>query len=421
MRNDVLGVETRSPVEGDAQGVEVESSRRDTAYSDTDCSDTAYSDTARGGTSRKDTSRADSDAIVERALASSPIYTESQKQNVRHMADDLWEGRRVWQSVPFRILFEFNRRCNVQCVHCSIDRRNTGELSPHVLERLLEQIGHGSIEIMPFLGGEPTLAPLAEAGRICREHSQWLNLITNGVLFDRECFESIADVTARVQYSFHSHRRDIFERVIPGVDFDRVVKNLEDGVRIAERTGAHIVACVVPMFDMLDRLSEYVQFVADRGVKRIIVQNLYPHTPGKSRLGEDACADTPRNSVRYAEMLATAKRLGVFIETNVPQLFGDPENVPRVSSPFDLLQDNAHIVQLFRPEFCISTALQLVIEWDGTVLPCIRDRIPLGNLLTQEFDAIWNGPVMQRLRTSHFERTPSPKCASCRKFYLDHP
>lgn len=370
---------------------------------------------------QRDPSLAGSDAIVARALASSSIYTESQKENVWRMADDLHERRRVWESVPFRILFEFNRRCNVQCVHCSIDRRGAKELAPEVLDRLLDGIGHGSIEIMPFLGGEPTLAPLSEAARIARRHRQWLNLITNGILFDRECFESIADVTARVQYSFHSHRADVFARVIPGADFSRVARNLEDGVRIAERTDAQIVACIVPMYEMLDELSDYVRFVADLGVRRIIVQNLYPHTPGKSRLGDDACADTPRNRERFGEMLATAKRLGVFIETNVPQLFGDPDNVPRRASRFDLLQDNAHIVELYHPGFCISTALQLVVEWNGTVLPCIRDHIPLGNLLRQDFESIWNGPTMQRLRASHFDRTPRPSCALCRNFYLGHP
>ena len=166
------------------------------------------------------TSTRDADVIVERALARSPIYTESQKENVRLMARDLAEGRLWWRSVPFRILFEFNRRCNVQCVHCGIDRRRTGELGTDVLERLLDRIGHGSVEIMPFLGGEPTLAPIPAIAAIARRHRQWLNFITNGIRFDRALFESIADVTARVQFSLHAHRADMFRRVIPNVDFD---------------------------------------------------------------------------------------------------------------------------------------------------------------------------------------------------------
>lgn len=105
----------------------------------------------------------------------------------------------------------------------------------------------------------------------------------------------------------------------------------------------------------------------------------------------------------------------------MPELWGDPRNVPRERSRFDLLQDSAELVAQFAPEFCISTAMQAVIEHDGTVLPCIRDRIPLGNVHRRPFLELWNGEVMQSLRESHFRATPRPACRTCRRFYLGHP
>jgi radical SAM protein with 4Fe4S-binding SPASM domain len=366
--------------------------------------------------------RAASDRIVEQALASADILNESQKANVRLMAEDLLEGRRVWKSVPFRLIFEFNRRCNVQCVHCGIEREGSGEQPLVNIARLLDQIGWGVMDVMPFAGGEPTLAPLHELAALLRPRNIWLNLVTNGLLFSGDYFRPIADVTARVQYSFHAHRPDAFHRIMPQADYAKVVRNLADGVRIAEESDTQVVTCIVLMHDALDHLESYVRFVADLGVRRVIVQKLYPTTtPNLDELDPHRGRSDAEIDEVYARTLATAKRLGVFVETNVPQLFGDPENVARVRSRFELLQENAQIVALYRPDFCISTAMQTLVEWNGNVLPCCRDHIVLGNLESDPFESCWNGPRMQELRRTHFERTPSPMCARCRKYWVGHP
>ncbi len=368
---------------------------------------------------RSDRSR--SDRIVEAALAATSVYRESQKANVRLMADDLFERRSEWRSVPFRLLFEFNRLCNVKCVHCDIRRAGTEHLPIEVFERLLEEIGWGSIEVMPLAGGEPTLAPIHAAADVARRHNHWFNFITNGILFDRAYFEEIADVTARVQFSFHSHRRDVFASIMPGAEFDRVVRNLGDAVELSARTGAHVVPTIVAMRDNLDSMAEYVDFVADLGVNRVIIQKLYPHTKRFAELDANRGRSAAELDEIWSHVLETANRRRVFIETCVPHIFRRQEGVPFTRSRFDILQENAGIVGLYHPEFCISTALQTVIERDGTVLPCVRDRIVLGNILESSFMELWNGPVMQRLRRSLFDRCPSAHCAKCKEFWLGHP
>ena len=76
---------------------------------------------------------------------------------------------------------------------------------------------------------------------------------------------------------------------------------------------------------------------------------------------------------------------------------------------------------MFRPGFCIATATQTVVEWDGTVLPCIKDHIVQGNVHRTRFLDLWNGPGMQALRSTFFEASLRPYCAQCKNFYLGHP
>src|SRR5262249_28095003 len=145
-------------------------------------------------------------------------------------------------------------------------------------ERLLDEIGWGVMDVMPFAGGEPTLAPLHELARVLRPRNVWLTLVTNGVLFTGDYFRPIADRCARVQYSFHAHRPDAFNRIMPAADYATVGRNLADGVRIAEQPDTQVITCIVLMHDALDHLENYVRFVAELGFTRAIVQKPYPTT-----------------------------------------------------------------------------------------------------------------------------------------------
>lgn len=357
---------------------------------------------------------------MERALAEATFLRESQRDNVRVKADDLLHERLEWRSVPFRLMLEANRRCNIKCVHCDIERGGTGDLPLALVERLLDEVGAGSMEIMPFVGGEPTLAPIAELAALARRHNNYFNFITNGLLFTRRYHEAIADVTARVHFSFHSHRPEAHRRIMPGVDFTTQVRNIRDAAELGDATGAQILVGAVVMQDNLADLPDYVRFAADLGVRRVVLQKLYPWTKAFAEQGVDGRLHPQEVRGHVRRALETAIDLGVFLETNLDDAFGDPRNGNPHDSRYEILQDSSHVVELFHPGFCISTAITIRVEWDGTVLPCCRDQIVLGNLHEQGFLEIWNGPLMQRLRESFFRRRLRPFCQRCMAFYNGH-
>jgi radical SAM protein with 4Fe4S-binding SPASM domain len=361
-----------------------------------------------------------SDEVRDAALARAAFLAPAQVDNVQKKCRDLAEERLVWESVPFRLMLEPNRRCNTRCIHCDIERARTGELGLDVIERLLDEIGWGTMEILPFVGGEPTLAPLREIGALARRHAQHLNLTTNGARFTRALYADIADVVSRVHVSLHSHRREVQERIAPGLSFDAIVRNVADAAAIGKQTGAQVLCGLVVMDSNLDELAEYVRFVAGLGVERVILQKLYPGTARYSEEGVDGRRSPAEVRAAANGALEAALELGVFLETNVDAIFADPRMVNPASSRFDILQDYSHVVELYHPGFCIATAIMALVEWDGTVLPCCRDRIVLGNLREQSFDSIWNGEPMQRLRETFFRRELRPFCRGCMAFYNGH-
>src|SRR5262245_31169273 len=132
-------------------------------------------------------------AFMEGYFAQEPLLSESQRENLRRKAADLSEGRERWESLPTRIQIEANRRCNLACLHCDIKHAHDTVLDLGVIERLLEAVGGAAIEVMPYAGGEPTLAPLHELAPILRRHNAYYSFTTNGVLSTREWLEPIAD------------------------------------------------------------------------------------------------------------------------------------------------------------------------------------------------------------------------------------
>lgn len=357
---------------------------------------------------------------LEEGLERTEVFTESQKQNIRLKARDLSEERVVWESVPFRLLFEPNRRCNLHCLHCDIERRGTGDLNLELIERLLEEIGWGTYEMMPFIGGEPTLAPLVQIADMARRHHQHLNLITNGQRLTGELFESIADVTARLQFSLHSHRPETLARIMPGLDLGRVSRNIRSAVQLARHTDTQILMGMVVMRSNLTELEDYVRAVHDLGVRRICFQKLYPFSSIHAAEGIEGRVDPAEARPFLLKALDAAIDLGVFLDTNVDELFGETRNAITRPSRFDPFQQTAHLIEWFRPGHCITAATALLVEWDGSVLPCCRDHIVLGNLHHQSFQELWNGEVMQRLRASFYRKRLSENCRRCMSFYNDH-
>jgi len=59
---------------------------------------------------------------------------------------------------------------------------------------------------------------------------------------------------------------------------------------------------------------------------------------------------------------------------------------------------------------CTAALYNMCVEPDGSVLPCQSYYQPLGNLLTDDWDSIWNHKLSVRLR----ERQELPKkCSGC--------
>ncbi len=368
---------------------------------------------------------ADPWAYMEGYFAREPLLAEPQRENLREKARDLQQGRARWESRPVRIQIEANRRCNLACLHCDIKHGHDTVLDTAVIERLLADVGGAAIEVMPYAGGEPALAPLHELAPLLRRHNAFYSFTTNGVLTTREWLAPLADCLGRMTISVHGHTAEIFDRIVPGGHFETVARNMRDAVGICEDRGTDLLAGLVLMDDNIEHLAEWFDWIADLGYRHAGLTNLYPATKRMATLGTHLGRSPERIAELVGAGMETAIRRGVYVETNVPEAYYTrwPRNLPTRPTRYDVFGEVNGICSLFRPGFCPLVANMITVEWDGTLLPCCRQRYPLGNLKEQDFATLWNGPRMQRLRQTFLERRLYSGCVQCREFFCDteHP
>lgn len=70
--------------------------------------------------------------------------------------------------------------------------------------------------------------------------------------------------------------------------------------------------------------------------------------------------------------------------------------------------------------FCDNIESTITIRWDGTVVPCCYDltsRSPMGNILDEDLETIWNNVKYKELRESILSFNPPALCQGCNILY----
>ena len=215
----------------------------------------------------------------------------------------------VWQnsspqgrSGPWRITFDTNPDdCNLHCVMCEdhspysttqSDRRQTGRskrrMDIGLIRRVLEESrGTGLREIIPSTMGEPLLyRHFDEILDLCAEYGVKLNLTTNGtfpIRGARAWAERIVPVTSDVKVSWNGASKSTQENVMPGSDWETVLKNVRTFISVRdahERHGGNRCRVTFQLTFMEMNVPELpciVKLAADLGVDRVKGHHLWVH------------------------------------------------------------------------------------------------------------------------------------------------
>lgn len=362
---------------------------------------------------------------------------------------------------PLEIFLEISNVCNLKCAMCSV----FSELNPHRLfalkaehrgfldRKYIESLGpllSHSLLVHCYGYGEPTVHPeFVELLDFILEHEVLVDFFTNGMNLSEELCAFLVDRKVfRVTVSFSGSTPEDYENMYLNGDYQRVL----DGI---ERLHRHKLANNSPYPDIevnsiafrhhIDRLVEFVEIMAARGVNTISLKPLHgysslpmlhshiavmrPEVEGKIldqakqlamakgvRLVDEfsnvATVETPEQQSAVRQRLIWGdqqgpeqivpigefKKIAKDIQPLVPPKQAHASHTRPPSAMDQTPETIGKFLDIRVPEhpseiLCSQPFKTFYVSQQGAVRPCCFGftGVHLGNLQTADGEAIWNG------------------------------
>ncbi len=286
-------------------------------------------------------------------------------------------------SAPYRMDLALTYRCNNRCHHCynPLDRQRN-ELDTQTWKTILDQLWDIGIPHIIFTGGEPTLRPdLPELIAHAESNGQITGINTNGrKLKDPELVKALVDAGLdHVQITIESHDEKIHDEMVnlPGAWAETTA-----GIRNVLNTRLYMMTNTTMLSNNYQNLHETLAFLADLGVPRVGLNALIYS-------GHGTTVGTGLSEAILPDLLVLAREM---TQKNHQKLTW---YTPTQYCNFDpVLFD----LQTLGVKGCTAALYNMCIEPDGFVLPCQSFYTPLGNILHDPWESIWNHELALQLR-----------------------
>lgn len=295
-------------------------------------------------------------------------------------------------SAPYRMDLAVTYRCNNDCAHCYNDRpRDYAELDTDQWKRILDQLWSLGVPHIVFTGGEATLRnDLPELIAHAESNGQITGLNTNARRLSdvRYVEQLVAAGLDHVQITVESCEPQIHDGMMRARGaFPQTIQGLKNVLA----TGLYVMTNTTMLRTNVHKIPETLDFLADLGVPTIGLNALI-----YSGLGLTVGTGLQESELQPILDMAVRKTQ----EHNQRLIWYTPTQYCQ----FDPTAQNLGV------KGCTAALYSMCIESNGDVLPCQSYYTPVGNILSDPWDSIWNHRLSTRLR----ERQGLPaKCDGC--------
>jgi len=291
---------------------------------------------------------------------------------------------------PYRMDLILSYRCQNRCGHCYNEPREMDELTAEGWKEVLGRLWKVGVPHVVFTGGEPTLSPhLRELVRTSEALGQVTGLVTNGRRLAEPGYLRglVADGLDHVQITVLSHRPEVHDRLVGA---EGAWAETMGGLEAALREEVYVSTNTTLMRPTLEGAEDTLRFLIAKGVRNVAFNGLIRSGKGKEADG-----------ITFEEMTEALVRLkAVADEAGVRMTWYTPTPYCALN-PINL---GLGIKQ------CSACSLAMAVEPDGTVLPCQSCYAPLGNVLKDDWQSIWDHQLCRSFRDRSYLKG---KCAEC--------
>jgi radical SAM protein with 4Fe4S-binding SPASM domain len=296
-------------------------------------------------------------------------------------------------SAPYRMDLALTYRCNANCSHCYNARpRNYPELDTQSWKQIINLLWGIGIPHICFTGGEATLRDdLAELIAHAEGQGQITGLLSNGRrLSDYDYAKSLKMAGLdHVQITIESSHSDIHDNMVRAKG---AWKDTVAGIRNALDLGLFVMTNTTLLQANAGHITETIDFLADLGVPTIGCNALI-----YSGKGKEVGTGIPEEDL--APLLELVKSA---TDRNEQRLIW---YTPTQYCHFDPVQMSLGV------KTCTAAQYNMCVEPDGNVIPCQSFYEPMGNMLHDSWNSIWNHELALWLRERRYVPESCHVCA----------
>jgi radical SAM protein with 4Fe4S-binding SPASM domain len=303
---------------------------------------------------------------------------------------------------PFHIQWHITNLCNLRCKHCyqedfsknsDLGWKGLKRVSDHILATLSEWDRKACIHLT---GGEPLLKE--ELFNLLqyldpKTEIEELGIITNGLLFSREVIKRLSAFPKlkKIKISLDGADAEVHDSIRQRGVFEKVIQSLP---MIKQENRFEIILMVTVMKRNYRSLPSLIRLCQNLGVDGLILERFIPLGRGKTFMNEVLEKDQWRELVEI---------LMEFFSMKV-----DEDDIPSYQA-FQITFDEDGAELLGAP--CIIGRDGLCIMPEGSVFPCRRFPIPIGNLMNESLKEIWeSSSLLDQLRK---KKNLKGRCGKC--------
>ena len=300
----------------------------------------------------------------------------------------------------FYFQWHITEKCNFRCKHCyHADYTSANELNLNELILISDKIDstlrkwdkNGTLSIT---GGEPfvvkdKLFPLLQYIDSLKTVTHF-DILTNGSLLDEPVISELKELKKlrRVQVSLEAGNQDLNDRIRGKGSFEKTLS----AIRLLKQNGFQVAAMMTISHMNKNEISLLIELLKKERVDTFSAERFIPEGTGADLKDELLTGDEVRKIFQRIYSMAMKE---------------DKIRILLYRPLFALLDGNDPTVGAL----CSVGNNALTIMHDGTIYPCRRLPIPIGNALTDSFYKVWyTSEVLWNVRNHN---NLKGKCADC--------
>lgn len=301
----------------------------------------------------------------------------------------------------FYFQWHFMNSCNLRCSHCYQEGYHYEDMPWEKLMIIADQITTAlrkwnMLGRISLTGGEPFLSPhllpLVDYLEKASEIKQF-DILTNGTCITQEHIEALKQCRKlhQIQISIDGPIAKVHDAVRGPGTFDKV----RETIRRLRKNHFEVSFMFTLMRKNMDYAIQVIDFAEECGVNAVTIERVTPC--GHSNLTDVLTADEIKDIYEGITRRANSVSSSLTVRRLRPLW---------INTAYLNTTENSKI-----GGFCPVGFTSLAILWDGTVLPCRRLDIPIGNILTDGLFKIWYGSeVLWNIRN---KENLKGKCHGC--------